>query len=50
MAPGDKGKHEFPGNRGYLSNTVAKFDFIMLSSSANMQPTDQMSMADVYTS
>jgi len=45
--PGDKGKQLFPGNKGYLSNMVAKFSLIMLISSAKIHPTDHISIAEV---
>jgi len=42
---GDKGKHDFPGKSGCLSMNVGAFSFIIPSSSANMHPTDHMSIA-----
>ena len=42
---GDNGKQDFPGNKGYLSINVGAFSFIMPKSSANMQPTAQISIA-----
>jgi hypothetical protein len=42
---GDRGKHDLPGNRGFLSMKVGAFSFIMPSNSAKMQPTDQVSIA-----
>ena len=41
---GESGKHDFPGNKGYLSINVGAFSRIMPKSSAKMHPTAQMSI------
>ena len=42
---GDNGKHDLPGNKGYLSKNVGAFSFIIPKSSANIQPTAHISIA-----
>jgi hypothetical protein len=41
---GDRGKHDVPGKRGFLSAKVGAFSFNIVSNSAKIQPIDQISI------
>jgi len=42
---GESGKHDFPGNNGFLSINVGEFSFIIPRSSAKIHPIDHISIA-----
>ncbi len=42
---GERGKQDFPGKRGFLSLTLAKFSFFIVKSSAKMHPSAHTSIA-----
>lgn len=44
LESGDKGKHDYPGKRGYLSNGISTCSGIICSSSPKIQPSDHTSI------
>ena len=47
---GERGQHDLPGKSGTLEKASAKFFSIILNSSAKMQPTDHISIAQLQYS